>query len=73
MDGKIIFFNESAGKMLGYNPEKAIAKNIKELIANTRLLQVISSRKPELRQKHKIDKKTFLVNSRYNLDPIITR
>jgi PAS domain S-box-containing protein len=61
-DGKVTVFNEAAGRILGHPPEKIIGKPIIEFIPNTRLLEILSSKKAELRQKHRIGKMTLLVN-----------
>ena len=61
-EGNITLFNDAAGRMLGYDPNKAIGKHIKQLIPNTRLLEVLTSGVPELRQKHEIGGKIFLVS-----------
>ena len=61
-EGKVTVFNEAAGRMLDRDPQRCIGRHVTEVIPNSRLVEVMNSAKAELREKHKIDKKTFLAN-----------
>ncbi len=61
-DGKLIVFNEAAGRLAGCDPREAIGRRVEELVPTTRLVQVMRSGEAELRWKHKIENKTLLAN-----------
>ena len=60
--GRIVIFNRAAGKMLRADPDKALGLPIKEVIPNTRLLDVLSSGRQDVRQRHTIGERTFLTH-----------
>ena len=61
-DGKVTVFNDAAGRMLDRDPQRCIGRPVKDVVPTSRLLEVLNSMKPQLREKHKIGMKTFLAN-----------
>ncbi len=61
-DGKLTVFNEAAGRMLDRDPQRCIGRHVKDVVPTSKLLEVLSSVKPQLREKHKIGMKTFVAN-----------
>ena len=60
--GIIVELSHSYAAFLGVDREKVIGKPVTEVIENTRLLDVIKSRKPEIAQAHKINGTNMIAN-----------
>ncbi len=61
-EGKVTVFNDAAGRMLDRDPQRCIGRYVTDVVPSSRLLEVLNSMKPQLREKHKIGMKTFLAN-----------
>ncbi|MGM8213359.1 sigma 54-interacting transcriptional regulator [Virgibacillus sp. W0430] len=68
--GKVIFINNRAEIITGLTKERTIGKNIEVLIKNTRIPQVLQSRRKELNQKLRLENGRIIVSTRI---PIINR
>lgn len=65
--GQIDFFNKRAAEMTGMPIEKAIGKNILEVVPESRLQHVFETGTAEVNQEHKIGDQLEIVTSRFPL------
>ena len=61
-DGLIVELNHPYASFLGVIREEAIGKPVTEVIENTRLMEVMKTRKPEFAQAHKIKGTSMIAN-----------
>ncbi|MBR6529260.1 MAG: sigma 54-interacting transcriptional regulator [Firmicutes bacterium] len=62
VEGKIVELSHAYAKFLGVNREDVIGKVVTDVIENTRLPEVITTRVPEIAQTHKIKGKNMIAN-----------
>ena len=60
--GVIVELSHSYAKFLGVNRDEVIGKPVTEVIENTRLPEVIRSKRPEIAQAHKINGTNMIAN-----------
>jgi PAS domain S-box-containing protein len=61
---KIILFNYMAEKMVGISRGKAVGKNVKEVVPNTKLPRILKTRKPEYNKKQTLHDNLQIIASR---------
>lgn len=61
-DEKIIFYNKSAEKFLGYSAAEALGENIEELIPHTRLTEIVRTGEAEIGYRFVYGERTFITN-----------
>ncbi|MEH6940332.1 sigma 54-interacting transcriptional regulator [Bacillus sp. JJ722] len=64
-EGKIILFNRSAEMMIGVPQEEAIGKDVKEIIHNSRLPNLLVSRKVEANKEHVLSNGLKVITTRF--------
>jgi propionate catabolism operon transcriptional regulator len=61
-DGKVTVFNPSAEKIMGISKQKVIGHKVKDVIPNTKLMNILNNPKPELNQLQSIGEIKILTN-----------
>ncbi|MGG1862861.1 sigma-54-dependent Fis family transcriptional regulator [Bacillus safensis] len=64
MDEEVVLFNRSAAKMVGCSQKDAIGRDIREVIPNTKLPDILRSREPEFNQKQFLNQQIQIVTTR---------
>ncbi|WP_042346100.1 sigma-54 interaction domain-containing protein [Bacillus massiliigorillae] len=64
-DGTIILFNRSAEKMIGVQQEEAIGAHVKDIIHNSRLPDLLVSRRVEANKEHVLNNGLKVITTRF--------
>ncbi|SFG38774.1 PAS domain S-box-containing protein [Desulfotomaculum arcticum] len=60
--GRVIIFNQAAGKLMGIPTGKVIGRLVEQVVPNTRLHLILKTGQPELNQLQRIGENTIMTN-----------